>query len=100
MLIRVRAPAIEGGTVLVRAPEVIAVHVGEVMVLHDPCSDSYVRLNASGKLLWERLSEPCSLRELGAALAERYGLEAVRAMDDAGRLTAELLARGMVSVAR
>ncbi len=93
------AHGVDSGTVLTRAPDVIAVHVGEVLVLHDPLGDAYVRLNKSGELLWECLAEPRSVRDLAGALAERYRLPAERAMGEAERLAGDLLARGMVAIA-
>jgi len=92
------AHGVDSGTVLSRAPEVIAVHVGEVLVLHDPLGDAYVRLNESGELLWECLAEPCSVRELAGVLGDRYGLSAERTLDDAARLARDLLARGMLAI--
>jgi Coenzyme PQQ synthesis protein D (PqqD) len=92
------AHGVDSATMLTRAPEVIAVHVGEVLVLHDPLGDAYVRLNKSGELLWECLAEPRSVRELAGLLAERYGLPAQRALGDAGRLAGDLLARGIVRI--
>ena len=93
------AHGVDSGTVLTRAPDVIAVHVGEVLVLHDPLGDAYVRLNDSGELLWECLAEPRSVRDLAGALGERYRLPAERTLDDAERLARDLLARGMVAIA-
>lgn len=92
------AHGVDSRTVLTRAPEVIAVHVGEVLVLHDPLGDAYVRLNESGELLWECLAEPCSVRALAGVLADRYGLPAKEALDDAARLSRDLLARGMLAI--
>jgi Coenzyme PQQ synthesis protein D (PqqD) len=93
------AHGVDSGTALTRAPDVIAVHVGEVLVLHDPLGDAYVRLNKSGELLWECLAEPRSVRELAGVLAERYGLPPERTLGDAERLVRDLLARGMVAIA-
>ena len=93
------AHGVDSRTVLTRAPEVIAVHVGEVLVLHDPLGDTYARLNESGELLWDCLAEPRSVQELAGVLAERYGLPAERMLGDAERIARDLLARGMVAIA-
>ena len=83
---------------LVRAPDVLAVHVGETMVLHDPRSDRYVSLNGSGELLWELLSSARSVQELTDALGQRYGIPATQARQDVERLVGDLLERGMLQL--
>lgn len=93
------AHRVDSRTLLTRAPEVVAVHVGEVLVLHDPLGDAYVRLNESGELLWESLAEPRSVRELAGVLAEHYEVPAERTLGDAERLARGLLVRGMVAIA-
>ena len=93
------AHGLDSGTVLMRAPDVISVHVGEVLVLHDPLGDAYVRLNESGELLWESLAEPRSVCELAGVLAEHYRVPAERTLGDAERLARGLIARGMLAIA-
>lgn len=82
--------------VVVRPPDVIAVRVGDVMVLHDPRSDRYVRLNRTGELLWDYLSRGRSVRDMAAMLAARYGVPIARAQQDVQRLVGDLLARGLL----
>jgi hypothetical protein len=85
-------------TVVTRAPDVVGVHVGSALVLHDPRRDSYARLNQSGEALWEHLSRPRRLAELATALTERYRLPPADALEDARRMVLGLVARGMVAV--
>ena len=82
---------------LARTDGVIDAHVGEVLVLHDPSGDRYVRLNHSAEVLWARLAQPCSIGELARALSRRYGVELRRALADVERLIAALLERGMIT---
>ncbi len=83
-------------TLLVRAPDVIGVHVGSELVLHEPRGDRYVHLNESGELLWDHLAEPRSVQELALKLSGRYGLPMAQAMCDVERLAGALLARAML----
>jgi hypothetical protein len=55
---------------------------GGVVVL-DPKTDRYLRLNATGRLIWESLAEPATVAELARALGEQTGVDADRAEADA-----------------
>jgi hypothetical protein len=79
--------------VLNRAPDVIAVHVGETLVLHETTADAYMRLNDSAAVVWTKLSTPSSPRELAVELARRYDLPPDRALRDVERLISALLER-------
>ena len=82
---------------LARTDGVIDAHVGEVLVLHDPSGDRYVRLNQSAEVVWTRLAQPCTIGELARALSLRYGVELRRALADVEQLVAALLERGMLT---
>jgi hypothetical protein len=92
-------PEITRDAVLTRAPDVIAVRVGEVMVLHDPRGDRYVRLNRTGELVWDCLADGRSVTELADVLSTRYGVPTQVARQDVEHLVADLLARGMLATA-
>lgn len=90
-------PALDRETVVRRAPHVLAEAVGDVVVILDPGSDAYVRLNRTGARLWLALEEPQTVGALAGGLAAAYGLEDDRALADTAGYVADLAARGFVS---
>ena len=84
------------GAVFSRAPEVVDARVGEVLVLLDPGTDRYARLNATAALIWEQLERPSELAALAEALASRYGLARDVARREVEELLTSLLDRGVV----
>jgi sensor domain CHASE-containing protein len=61
------------------------------IVMLDPESDRYLRLNATGKLIWEALAEPATVAELAQLLSERTGISSERAEADAATFIEELV---------
>jgi coenzyme PQQ synthesis protein D (PqqD) len=53
------------------------------IVMLDPAADRYLRLNATGRLIWEALAEPATVAELAQMLSERSGISRERAEADA-----------------
>jgi hypothetical protein len=80
---------------IARAPEVIAVPVGDELLLHEIASDQYVRLNPTAAFVWECLAAPQTGSEVAAALASRYDIATETATEDARRVIADLVQRGM-----
>ncbi len=64
------------------------------IVMLDPESDRYLRLNATGKLIWEALAEPATIAELALLLSERSGISSERAEADAAGFIDELIGFG------
>ena len=64
----------------------------------DPESDRYLRLNETGGMLWEALTEPATLAELATHLAERTGIEPERAASDSAAFIKNLLDLGAVRI--
>lgn len=87
---------VRADTVLTRAPGVLAEPVGDGFVLLDPANDRYVRLNATGGWLFERLDEPRSPDDLAQQLRDERGAPAERALDDALEFAADLVRRGVL----
>jgi hypothetical protein len=52
------------------------------IVMLDPAADRYLRLNATGRLIWEALAEPATVAELAQVLSERSGISRERADAD------------------
>jgi hypothetical protein len=69
----------------------------ETLVL-DPHTDRYVRLNASGSLLWQSLEHPTRSDELEAVLIERWHLPRERAREDVLAFLGSLSERGLVEL--
>lgn len=61
----------------------------EVVVL-DLDGSVYLRLNGSGRLLWERLDAEASPDELADALVDEYGIDADRAAGDVDAFVSDL----------
>jgi|tagenome__1003787_1003787.scaffolds.fasta_scaffold20292540_2 hypothetical protein len=64
------------------------------IVMLDPDADRYLRLNATGKLLWEALAEPTTVLELARLLSERSNISAERAGADASKFVEGLIEFG------
>ena len=83
-------------TLFARASGILDARVARVVVLHDPDSDSYMRLNATGAVIWDRLSRPAAVEQLADSLAQRSGLEPADAVSEVERFLADLVQRGAV----
>ena len=84
-------------TVVTRRPEALAERVHDDTLILDPVGDRYVRLNASGGVLWRRLEQPCTAGELARALAESAGIDQSRAFADVSAFVTALAERELVS---
>jgi Coenzyme PQQ synthesis protein D (PqqD) len=69
---------------------------GDDVVVLDLVGSVYLKLNGSGRLLWETLAEPTTERALVAALMEHYGIDESRAAADVTAFLDDLRARGML----
>jgi coenzyme PQQ synthesis protein D (PqqD) len=69
---------------------------GDDVVVLDLEGSVYLKVNGSGRVLWELLSEPRTEAELQSALVEQYGIDAQRAGDDVVTFLAELRRRGVL----
>lgn len=75
----------------------LAWHVaGDDVVVLDLDGSVYLKLNNSGRVLWERLSEPSDEAELQQALIERYGIDAERAAADVAAFLSDMRRRGLL----
>ena len=61
------------------------------IVMLDPESDRYLRLNATGRLIWEALAQPATVGELAGVLSERSGIPRERAEADAASFIERLI---------
>jgi hypothetical protein len=87
---------ISSGTTVSRASRTLAERVLGDLVVLDPATNRYVRLNATAAVLWEALAEPTSLAELAQIAAERFGVEHERALADATTFVRELAQRELI----
>lgn len=67
----------------------------EVVVL-DLDGSEYLRLNGSGRLLWERLRTPSSVDDLAAVLLDEYDIDMERARRDVDAFVDELRAKRLI----
>jgi Coenzyme PQQ synthesis protein D (PqqD) len=85
-------------SIVSRADGLIVETLGEEVVMLDPGSDRYLRLNPTGRLLWEALSQPATVAELGERLAGAFGISPARAREDTIAFVASLMEHGAVRV--
>lgn len=69
---------------------------GDDVVVLDLEGSVYLKLNGSGRVLWEALAATCTESELAEALVDRYGIDSERAGSDVATFLADLRARGLL----
>lgn len=69
---------------------------GDDVVVLDLEGSTYLKLNGSGRVLWECLAEPCVESDLVDALTEQYEIDEGRAAIDVAGFLAELRRRGIL----
>ena len=70
--------------------------VGDEVVILDLEGSVYLKLNGSGRVLWERLADGCTEDDLVASLIDTYAIEAELATTDVRTFLAQLNERGLV----
>lgn len=70
--------------------------VGDDVVVLDLGGSVYLRVNGSGRVLWEALAAGAGEAELAGALVERFGIDAAQAGADVDAFLTDLRARGLV----
>ena len=70
--------------------------VGDDVIVLDLDGSVYLSINGSGRVLWERLAEPCSQDELNDALVEHFGIDESRARDDVAAFLGALRSRDLL----
>ncbi len=80
-----------------RRPDVLAAELSEAeLVLLGPDSERYVGLDPVAADVWAALSEPRTLDELTAVLAEQYDAPPERIAADVAPMLAQLVDEGLV----
>jgi hypothetical protein len=69
---------------------------GDDVVVLDLAGSVYLKLNGSGRVLWEHLADSTSKGELVAALVDAYGIDEGLASTDVDAFLADLRARGLL----
>jgi Coenzyme PQQ synthesis protein D (PqqD) len=69
---------------------------GEEVVVLDLEGSVYLKLNGSGRVLWERLAASSTEPELIAALIEEFGIDKDRASADVAAFVADLNRRKLL----
>jgi Coenzyme PQQ synthesis protein D (PqqD) len=88
--------AISSGTVVARAARTLAEPVLGDLVVLDPATDRYVRLNSTAAALWEAIEAPTPVSELARIMADRFHIEDERALADTTTFVRELAERELV----
>ena len=75
----------------------LAWHVsGDYIVVIDLAGPVELRLNRSGRVLWQALAESATERELVSVLVDTFGVDQHRAATDVAAFVADLRARKLV----
>lgn len=69
---------------------------GDDVVVLDLQGSVYLKVNGSGRVLWERLVEPCTEADLVALLVAEFGIDEDRAAADVTGFLTDLRARGLL----
>lgn len=69
---------------------------GEDIVVLDLGGSVYLKVNGSGRVLWELLTEARTEEDLTAALVDRYGIDESLAAADVAGFLADLRQRGIL----
>jgi hypothetical protein len=69
---------------------------GDDVVVLDLAGSVYLKLNGSGRVLWEHLAEPTTERRLVTALVDAYGIDESLAETDVDAFLVDLRARGLL----
>lgn len=87
------------GTIVTRRPDVLAEAVHDEVVVLDPVTSRYVRLNRTAAALWQALDEPATVATLAEAVAAQFGIGAERALADASAFVQAVAQRDLVTLA-
>ena len=71
--------------------------VGEDVVVLDLEGSVYLKVNGSGRVLWEALTQPCTESALVARLVDRYGINEAHASTDVETFLADLRSRDLLA---
>ncbi len=70
--------------------------VGADVIVLDLEGSTYLKLDGSGRTLWEALSESCTEDELITLLVDRYAIDASEATQDVAAFLDELRSRRLL----
>ncbi len=79
-----------------RRDDLLTTEVDDQLVLLDLRGARYLRMNRTGRMLWELLQQDRLPADLAAALQERFSLDAERALADVDAYLATLRARDLL----
>jgi hypothetical protein len=71
---------------------------GDEVVILDLEGSVYLKLNGSGRVLWERLAASSTEQELITALVGEFGIDEDRASSDVAAFVADLERRNLLEV--
>ncbi len=71
--------------------------VGDDIVVIDLAGSVYLKLNGSGRVLWEALADSATEPELISKLVDTYGVDAERASADVAAFVTDLRSRDLLT---
>ena len=71
--------------------------VGDDVVVLDLEGSVYLKVNGSGRVLWEALTQGCDESDLVAKLADQYGISESQASGDVRAFLADLRTRDLLA---
>jgi hypothetical protein len=91
-------PRLDPATRVRNRPDVVAERLLDDTVILDPGREVYVRVNLTGRWVWERVSRPQAIGAVAAGLAAEHGLDEAQALADVTAFVRCLLERGLVEL--
>lgn len=88
---------IGANTTLWRTERAVHGELPEETVLLDVDSGTAVRLNTTGAWIWGQLEQPRRVADLATGLAERFGIDDTRALDDVIAFAREMTRRDLLA---
>jgi hypothetical protein len=70
---------------------------GDELVILDLQGSVYLKLNGTARVLWERLTKPCTESDLVAALVDAYEIDEQRAATDVASFLEDLRRRRLLT---
>ena len=70
--------------------------VGDEIVVLDLYGSTYLSMNGTGRVLWERLGEPCTPKDLVDCLVDKYEVDVATADQDVKLFLDDLRSRGLL----
>jgi hypothetical protein len=85
-------------TVVYRATDVLASHLGDETVMMDVDQGQYYGLNATATWLWDALQRPMTVNDLCEQLVSEYAVSLPQGKQEVLEFVEDLVSRGLLKV--